>query len=440
MGESAPAMGTLQRLLLSRRNAVGAMGLLALLLALASAAPQGEDLEALRRRQPRIAWALERLHPAEVARSPVFLALTGFVAAGVLLSMITRVQARREKPAPGTTERFVERRVVALAAPPAEAEARAAAALRGAGFPGTLAGWRGGAGFWGSIAFHGGLLVTLGGIALSALGRFSGEVVLVEGFPSPVSPQMFLRADPPERLAALRGTELSITDVAATFAARGHLVDVSAVLHVARPGRAPERRFVSVNVPVEVDPFQFTLHAYGFAPELRAIDPSGRTRAEGTVALRLLPPGTEDSLVLDPGGQLRFRFFPAGTEGPARASPVPVRPVLEFRWYERGALVAEGRVEPGGEAVVGGYRVAFPRYAYWADLLVGRDPGLFWFTLGSILAVAGLAVRFGRHEQSWVAEIVPAGSGSEVRLTLSARYLPALLRIRADRVAAALKG
>jgi cytochrome c biogenesis protein ResB len=434
-------MRTLQRLLLSRRNAVGAMALLALLLALASATPQGEDLEALRRRRPTVAWALERLHPAEVARSPVFVALVGFVAAGVLLSMVTRVRARRERPAPGTTERFVERRSLVLPVPPAEAEARAAAALREAGFPGALSGWRGGAGFWGSIAFHAGLLVTLGGIALSATGRFSGEVVLVEGFPAEVSPAMFLRADPPERLEVLRGTRLSISDVAATFADRGRLVDVSAVLHVERAGRPAERRFVSVNVPVDVAPFQLTLHAYGFAPELRAVDPSGRTRAEGTVALRVLPPGTEDSLVLDPGGQLTFRFFPDGGDGarPASASPVPARPVLEFRWYERGALVAQGRVAPGGEAVVAGYRLAFPRYVYWADLLVGRDPGLPWFTLGAILGVAGLALRLARHEQSWAAEIAPAPSGSELRLTLSARYFPGLLRERADRLAAALQ-
>jgi hypothetical protein len=84
--------------------------------------------------------------------------------------------------------------------------------------------------------------------------------------------------------------------------------------------------------------------------------------------------------------------------------------------------------------------LAFPRFAYWADFLVGRDPGEPWFALGSLLGVAGLALRLARHEQSWSAELAPAAEGTEVRLTLSARYFPALLRERADRIASLLGG
>ncbi len=431
-------MRTLQRLLLSRRNAVAAMGLLAFLLALAAAAPDGEALEALRERRPRVAWALERLRPAEVARSPVFLAITAYVAAAVLASMVSRIRTRRRTASATQLERFVERRTVHLPHDLLESERRVGAALRRAGLGrGALAGGRRD-GFWGSMVFHAGLIVTLVGIALSAFGRFGGEVVLVEGFPVEVSPRTFLRASPPGGLAPLRGARLSVSDVSATYDGGTRLVDVSAVVAAELPGRSPERRFVSVNVPVDLGEFQLTLHAYGFAPEIAAVDPSGRTRVAGVAALRVLPPGTEDALVLDGGGVLRLRFYPdrsAVGGASAGASAVPLRPVLAFRWYERGALVAEGHVESGGEAVVGGYRVAFPRLGYWADLIVGRDPGLPWFVLGCTLGVFGLAVRFGRHEQSWSAELQSVADGTEVRLTLSARYFPALLRDRADRVA-----
>jgi hypothetical protein len=290
------------------------------------------------------------------------------------------------------------------------------------------------------MAFHAGLVVVLAGVVLSATGRFTGEAVLVEGFPLEAVPETFLRAEPPAALAALRGVRLGVSDVAATYAEGDRLVDVSAVLHVERRGRPPERQFVSVNVPVDVGPFQLTLHAYGFAPEVVATDPAGRVRAEGTLALRLLPPGTEDSLVLD-DGELRFRLFPAGDPA-ARGggSPVPSRPVLAFRWYQRGALVAAGRVEPGGEAIAAGYRVRFPRFVYWADLLVGRDPGVPWFTAGALLGIAGLALRLAFHERTAEVEVVPAGDAVEVRLTVSARWFPALLRERADRAAAFLEG
>jgi cytochrome c biogenesis protein ResB len=432
-------MRTLQRFLLSRRNAVAAMGLLAFLLALATAAPDGEALDALRERRPRVAWALERLRPAEVARSTVFLAITAYVAAAVLASMVSRIRTRRRAGhAKQQLERFVEQRTVHLPHDLLESERRVAAALSRAGLGrGALSGGRRDA-FWGSMVFHAGLIVTLVGIALSAFGRFGGEVVLVEGFPVEVSPRTFLRASPPAGLAPLQGARLSVSDVSATYHAGTRLVDVSAVVAAELPGRPPERRFVSVNVPVDLGEFQLTLHAYGFAPEIAAVDPSGRTRVAGVAALRVLPPGTEDALVLDGGGVLRLRFYPdrsAAGSASGGASAVPLRPVLAFRWYERGALVAEGIVESGGETVVAGYRVAFPRLSYWADLIVGRDPGLPWFVLGCTLGVFGLAVRFGRHEQSWSAELQRAADGTELRLTLSARYFPALLRDRADRVA-----
>ncbi len=441
-------MRKLLRLLLSRKYAASALGLLAVLMALAALVPDAEKIEDLGHRHPAAARILGRLRPAEVARSPVVALLAGYVAAAVVASMATRIRARRSaarRDGPPPLERFAVRRQLRLDAPLEAAERRVRAAARRLGFAEgqALSGARGGVGFWGSMAFHAGLLLALAGVVLSARYRFGGELVLTEGFPFQLSPAIFLRAEPAGALAGLASTRLAVSDITATYQGGTQLTDVSAVLTVRRPGEPPDQRFVSVNVPVDVGGFQLTVRSYGYAPELRAVDGAGDVRAAGNVMLHLLPPGTEDAVVLTRGGTLRLRFFPDHVIQDGRdatRSMFPENPVLAFRWYEGGELVAEGRVRRGEEARVAGHRVAFPDFARWLDLVVARDPGVPWFTAGSLLAAVGLAVRMVFYEQAWQARLEPGDGATVVELALSARYHPAALEERAARFAAAIEG
>lgn len=441
-------MRTLLRLLLSRSYAAGALGLLAVLLGLAALVPDGERLRELGRVYPRLAATLEALRPAEVVRSPILLVIAAWVAAAIVASMVTRVRARRGARAvqgPPSLERFQVRRELRVDSPPDEAARRVRAAVRAAGFPvhAELAGSRGGAGFWGSMAFHAGLLLVLFAVVLSARLRFHGDLVLTEGFPFPLEPKVFLRAEPAAALAGLRGVRIAVSDVTASYREGSQLTDVSAVLEVDRPGSNPVRRFVSVNVPVDLDEFQLALSSYGVAPELHATDPAGATRLDGSVVLHALPPGTEDTVFLAGGGILRLRYYPEHVLDGGRdatASMFPIRPVLAFQWYEGGKRVAEGRVARGEEARVAGYRLSFPEFAYWLRLDVTRDPGVPWFAFGSLVAVLGLAVRFTFGEEAWRARITPATGGALVEITLSARYHPARLEVRARRFVEAIQG
>ncbi len=438
---------------LSRRNAVVAMAALAGLLALASMASEiePERLEELRARKPVRVWVFERLHPEKLTRSPLFLALPGFIGLSVCASMVQRGRGwwrARSAGGPPRLERFVARRFVTTRVPPAEAAARLNGALRPAVFPPAtgerleLHGSRGQAGFAGSMIFHAGLLVMLAGVSVSALGRFQGEMVLPEGEPMPLEAAM-LRASPPEALAALAGTWVGVNQVAVEFAKGSQMTDASAVMEVRRPGGPAERQVVSVNVPARLGDFQVTLNRYGFAPEIEAADPSGRTRAAGLAVVRVIPPGTEDSVALDGGGELKLAFYPdfAVVDGkPMSRTAQPLAPVLAFRWIEGGREVAAGRVARGSVTEVAGHRVAFPALRYWADFLLARDPGLVWFALAAGLIVAGLAVRFFWYEQSWRATLEPAGMGTRVDLALSSRYFPAFLERRADDLARTLEG
>jgi cytochrome c biogenesis protein ResB len=442
----------LLRVLLSRRLAILAMLAMAGLLALSSTVSEAdpERLEAARALRPIRVWIVERLRPYELTHSPLFAVFPLFIAASVLASIAQRIRGhlagrRRSDPAP--LERFRARRVVEVPLTPEGAAAALAAAVRRAGFArargGGLArhGDRGSLGFWGSMCFHAGILVTLAGVSLGSAARFDGEIVITEGFPVDVAPQRMLSAIPPERMGALAGTRLAVSDVSAEFRRETQLTDVSALLHVARPGEPERSELVSVNLPVAVEGYQLSLHRYGFAPEIVARDPGGRVRAEAVAAVRVLPPGREDEIPLEGGGALRLRLYPdyedRGGE-PASRSARPLHPVLAFRWIEGGVERAAGLVERAAEIDVQGYRVAFPALRYWADFIVGKDPGLPWFALGALLCIAGLAVRFTWHEQAWRATFLPAGSGTRIDLTLSVRYFPALLEDRAERIARAL--
>lgn len=446
-------MRLLLRLLLSRKIAVGAMAVLGAVLAVAAlvADVDRERLEELRATHPARVWVFETLHPQELTRSTLFLVLPGYVALAVAASIVQRARGwlrARKSRGPAPLERFVVRRTAHVALPPEEAVARLDASLRAVGLPAghgppeARHGHAGDLGFAGSLVFHLGLLVTLVGVAGSSTGRFNGEFVVAEGVPFVFAPGTMLNAFPPEGLAPLYGTRVLVGQVAAAFGPTGTLTDVSAVLEVQPPLAEPWRQMVSVNVPVDIGGYLLTLHRYGFAPELVATGPDGRERTSGLAVVRVLPPGTEDSVSLGGPEELRLAFFPdfrTADGRPRSASLQPLRPVVAFRWLEHGREVARGLVERGTETTVNGYRVAFRSLSYWADFVVGKDPGFPWVAAGASLIILGLAVRLGWREQAWQASVVPEGQGSRIAFTVSARYFPAFLEERAELLAQKLE-
>lgn len=449
------------RFLLSRGLAVSAIAATAALLALATLVPDPSEpaFEAMRQRHPLRAAVLERLDLGRLTRSPAFLVLPGFIGLSVAASMWqrTRARLRSQRDGPVRLERFVVRRTVRVRGDATAAAARIEEALARAGFPRAAVasgpverhGDRGALGFAGSMLFHAALLVTLSGIALSAIGRFTGELLLTEGFAAAVDAGSMVSASPPEGLRGLTGVRLTARDVAVEYvrdadrvpSSRSGMVEIGAVLDVERDGAPPVRTSVGVNAPASVVGYQLSLHRYGFAPEVGAVDPAGRVRADAIALLEVLPPGVEDTVALDGGGELRLSLYPDFVlrDGrPTSRSARDVRPVLAWRWLEGGRVVAAGRVERGGESDVGGYRVAFPSLQHWVGLVVSKDPGLPWFAAGALLGVAGLTLRLVGHERAWTASLRAHGSATDVEVALSARYFPALLAERADRVWAAL--
>ncbi|MBI5527435.1 MAG: cytochrome c biogenesis protein ResB [Deltaproteobacteria bacterium] len=447
-------MPLLFRTLFSRRTAVTVMAAMAITLALAALVPEHDladsvELRALRRERPLAAFIAENLRPDHVARSPVFLALPALVFVSTLISIIGRVRGevrRRRARGDAALERFRHRVTVESPLSPDDAIEAAARALASARFDLSrdgfrLGGSRGAAGFAGSIAFHAGILVTLIGVSISGLTRANGEVLAVEGFPKALSPGEILRTARHDDFRALDGTILGVRDFTAGFSRGVDPVDYAVVVGVRGDGAEGER-VVRVNQPFSVEGFQFTLHRYGYAPDLVVTGADGREAAAGTVVLRVVPPGTEDALPLPGGARLVVALYPdhATRDGfPGSRGMTPINPFIAFRVERDRAVVGSGTVVRGGRSEAGGVKVAFNGLRYWVSFVVSRDLGLPWFAIGSALIAAGLAARFLFYPEAVRVDAEVAGAGSALTVTLSARYFPALNAERAGRLASVIE-
>ena len=424
------------------------MGAMAFFLALSSVIPEPdlapERLAELRRSRPVAVFLVERLRPERVVRSPVFLALAGWIFLSTAWSVVERVRAevrrRRLRPAP-VPERFRTQGALEAAAPPRVVLAAVREELRRRRFrlepagadEATVVATRGAGGFAGSIVFHLGLLVVMVGVAVSARTRVNGEVMLVEGFPLALGPGTVARATRPDALIPLVGVTAAVRDFTATYE-RGFMpVDFAAILEVRREGTGhPE--VVRVNEGVSAEGFQLTLHRYGFAPELEVTGADGRRLADGVAILRLVPPGTEDGLPLGDGSELQLALYPdhvARGGAPATRSMYPIAPVLAIRHLVGGKEVARGLVPRGEAATIGALRVSFRGLRYWADFMLARDGGLWWIAAGGALVALGLGLRFMLDPQLVRVAAAASPGGTHLDILVSARYFPALNAERA---------
>ncbi|MBW2733958.1 MAG: cytochrome c biogenesis protein ResB [Deltaproteobacteria bacterium] len=441
--------------LTSRRVAVILILIMALVLGLASLVPQVDladtaRIAELKQKRPLMAFLVLHLRPEGIARSPFFLVLPGLVffstAYSIFLRSRTELRRRRQKKPLGL-QRFKVERSLELSCSPEQALEATHAVLKKGRFKlavtsehtstEPLVAFRGDLGLTGSLMFHVGLLVLLFGLPISAVYRASGEVMVAEGFPSTLSERNIVQASNKAAMSPLHGVTVSVRDFSAEFS-RGYApVDYAMVFGVLRPGEPSSSQVVRVNQPVEVEGFLFTLHRYGFAPELEVKDATGKVLTAGTAILRVMPPGTEDLLTLQGGDTLKLALYPDHALRHGRSvsrSLSPVSPVLKITHLRGGKALAQGRVSRGEVSAIGGLRIRFSSLGYWAHFLVTRDPGLWFFTLASALITLGLAIRFLLDPQVAQIQLVEAPGGVHLNLVLSARYFPALMEERAKRL------
>jgi hypothetical protein len=99
-------------------------------------------------------------------------------------------------------------------------------------------------------------------------------------------------------------------------------------------------------------------------------------------------------------------------------------------------VMGEGHVALGEETSLAGSRVGFASLRYWAGFVMARDGGLVFLAAGSLLAALGLALRLAQPDQIVRALFTPIAGGTELRLTASTRFFPALFEDWVDELAA----
>ena len=431
---------------------------MALVLGLASLSPDLETLdpaaaERLAAERPVSYWVGANLRPQHVAQGPVFVACAAYLFLGVAVSIVQRVKAYRfvrRKGSRAGAERFrVERELEVRAAADriGDRVRRVLEASRyrvrgGPTVPGLIEGFKGEAGFFGSIAFHVGLLLSLVGVGASSLTRWNAEILITEGFPVPFDPSAMHNLSRRDGFPDLTGYLFSIRDFVADYSPQGTPVDFAVLLSVLDAGDPVKESPVRVNQAFVWRDIQLTLHRYGFAPEIVATDPAGKRQVEAVNVLQVLPPGREDAVPISGGGELRVKLYPdyATLQGePASRSLRPLRPVLVFRWLDaEGRERASGRVARGRSATSDGYTVAFPALSYWAGFQVSRDKGLVFFALGSLIGTVGIALRLAFPDQSVRVEWDPWENGARLRVLASTRFFPALHEEQIERLVARL--
>lgn len=280
-------------------------------------------------------------------------------------------------------------------------------------------------GFWGSIAFHLGLLFCFLAVPVSALSRYNGALILTEGMTLPLREAV-------ESSGGVESARLPLVDVAVrNLWGKYHdgrfKVDFGGDLLLTW-GMVQQTLPFKVNEPVEFGGFQFSLQEYGFSPQL-VISRNGKAFFDYFLNLRHSDEG--DYFPLDSADRRLFVFFfpdfvREGNKIGTRSSE-PRNPMVLVKVLEGETILHQKLMALGEEAELGEYRVRAGELRNWVNLGVTREKGLGVLILGFCVGIGGLFVRFLSNERRLELELFPAADGTSFRLKGYSRYYPAFL-------------
>jgi len=446
-------MGGLWRLLNSRKFAIILLVALLGLLSLSALLPSEITLTAekwagLKERRPLVFELSKRLSTPHIVRNPAFIIVSAFLFLSTLSCTATRIsgwwRTRRlefdkERSFPFTLED-------ASVKPAGVLKEELAGILRAKGWDFSLSGEGGNvaiaaqkglrAGFWGSIVFHLSLIVCFIAAPVTALTVFRGKLALTEGITVPMKEGLEFHEGRP--LGSLPALDITVTDLKGEYAEGIYKVQFGGRLKA--EGRYFKREFpFSVNNPVDVMGYQFTLNEFGRSP-LVVIEKGGAEVFNYYLNLR--HSSTGDYFDLPDGSRLFALLFPdffrEGDKLGTR-SKEPLNPVLLLKVFEGEKELAKGLVRLGEGTDVGPYSVGFPELRNWAGIIVVREAGLPVLMAGMAMSVAGLLVRFLSNERRLEFELTGAESGTKIAIKGYGRYYPAFLEREVREMAGRLK-
>lgn len=374
---------------------------------------------------------------ADIATSPFFLVIPAFIFLSVLLCTLDRLRKRKIKAPHGSA--FLIKRSAVLPLPEAVKYLEGKGWAPFEGREDSIFMVKGENGFWGSMVFHAGLLILIISAVITGATLFSASLLLIEGLPTPLGKEGFLTIgkQPLVPVTYPAGT-VTMERFEAVFKDERFPVDFAAHLKL-EDAKGERDVAVRVNDPLILGGLQYTMDKYWFAPAFRVEDvASGRVLFDGHVSLLpLLELDSEDFFdVPGTGYRIYVRFFPdfeMTDKGSRTRSKIPKNPVFGMRLVDdKGREVERGKlVRLGKTLYMGGLGIKATELRYWAHFGVIRDHGQPLIALSVIVMVAGLVIRFVRHEK-W---LMVTGKGEGTEIAGYSRYFPALFEGEVERIA-----
>ena len=415
-GQLALRLGNgLLRAATSRRTALLLMGLFLACLLLQALLPQQDAVPRLQyalweARYPWLARLVDLLGLNRIASTWWFWGLGFSLAGSLALSAGRRAVAMiRSGPSPRGSQ-------IALGVVPSgESLGEVTAVLRHRGYAISgsqegIMGHKGTLGSWGSLLFHGGLVLLFLGVLVSSATRFRGFVELASG-------QAFQESNGylVERRGVLspRGLDFSATvvEMGVAFWPDDTVKDIWAQVVVQDEESPVVEGMVRRNQSLRLQGTVLNLGSpFGAAALLRYIPSDGSGPLQGYVHFPAESPQNRFTI---PGAGLGVEAELLGPwrqalEGTPSSSP----PSLRLTLGGEGGAPAPHELGLGQSVAIAGGELAFDSLKPWALFMVSRDRGLAIMILGGTIALVGLALALFVFPR-WIS-IRPAEGGWQV--------------------------
>ncbi len=295
---------------------------------------------------------------------------------------------------------------------------------------GMIVGFRGEAGFWGSVLFHAILIVALIGVAIYYLGGVRASFNITEGQILRLDKSSFFyiekkplwRLKVPDVVLMLLSVT-TIYDINNPKTAIDHAVGLR--LKDMKDGKE-RTEILKINKPLKIDGMDFLLIRGGFSPWI-VITENGKKVFDNFVALRSKD-GKEDYFM--------FRDMIVNVEVypdfyikdgmPASKTPIVKNPHFRVE-IKKGNKIKEEIIPLNGVFDEGSYQISIPDMKKWVEIQMVKEPGIGLFFIMSFLGIIGLIIRFLDPEERIYIMFLTDG---RLQVGTYSKYFPGLINER----------
>ncbi|MFZ3072616.1 MAG: cytochrome c biogenesis protein ResB [Thermodesulfobacteriota bacterium] len=264
----------------------------------------------------------------------------------------------------------------------------------------------------GNIVFHAAFIIVAIGIITSAIFRFAGETVVVEG-------ESFF-GDEKEYAGHSAGKSFDKFSPGVSFKVSGiepvfwkdalYFTGLKAALKY--PAETLENDGdVWLNDGVKINGARLRLIGFGYFPELH-IENNGALLYKGYVEAKVFPPGAVDSIEIK-GYKIFMRFYPDAVVENGKVSNRTLylkEPALAIRVEWMGNAIGDGILKKGESVRFGGATLAFTGARRFVNIGIVKDPGESIVFVGFVVGLIGLGLRLFERRKSdkeQVANLLP---------------------------------